>query len=529
MSAHPPIRRALISTSDKSGVVAFARQLAVLNVELIATGGTAALLKQHQLPVKEIEEVTGFPEILGGRVKSLHPKIYAGILARRDVDEPILEKLDIRSIDLVVVNLYPFAKVTQQANCDINTAIEHIDIGGPTLLRAGAKNYASVTVIVNPDDYKNVLTQLQHNNGQTNLATRLQLAQKAFAHVAEYDQRIANYLKNAVTAPCTSSNNDETSASSSWPPIYAPQFKKKMILRYGENPQQAAAFYSDSSTGGLANAQLHQGKPLSFNNLLDSHSALACLAEFDETACVIIKHMTPCGVATHPDQQQAYLRALATDPVSAFGGIIALNSTLTTKTAASILQRQFVEVILAPSIDPEALTLLASKPNLRVLSVTPATDKNWSLRSISGGLLVQQPDQNPLDLSQLQTVSKRSPSNSETTDLLFAWRIVKHVKSNAIVYAKEQTTFGIGSGQTSRVFSAEIAILKAQRAKLNLAGAVMASDAFFPFADSVEVAAKAGIHCIIQPGGSKRDKEVIAAANAANIAMVFTHKRHFCH
>ena len=511
----PAIKTALLSTSDKTHLVEFAQALHELHIEILATGGTAKILRDHHIPITDVSDYTGFPEIMDGRVKTLHPKIHGGLLARRGQDDKVLAEHAINPIDLVAVNLYPFQK-TIQNGCTLPEAIEQIDIGGPTMLRSAAKNHEFVTVVIDPNDYNTVIDEIK-NKGQTSPTTRRKLANKVFQHTASYDQAIANYL--------TDQNEKPNHLSLNWP--------KKMDLRYGENPQQSAALYinPNAAPGGIAQAQLLQGKPLSYNNLADSDAALAMVRALpkDQPACVIVKHATPCGVAQADTLITAYERALATDPVSAFGGIIAFNQELDAATSEKIIAQQFVEVVLAPSISQSALKVWSTKPNCRILACGASTeDTTPVMQSISGGLLLQDPDVVQPSI-ELNVVSQRVPTDAEWRDLQFAWRVVQFVKSNAIVYAKDGMTLGIGSGQTSRVFSAKIAALKAQEAQLDLTNAVVASDAFFPFADGVEVANHYGIRAIIQPGGSKRDAEVIAAADAADMAMVLTGIRHFRH
>ena len=521
MSSSPKIQTALISVSDKNQLLPFAEALVALGIRLLATGRTAEYLAANGLPITEISDYTGLPEMMGGRVKTLHHKIHAGILARRGVDEALLAEQQLLTIDLVVVNLYPFQQTIQDPNCTLENAIENIDIGGPTLLRGAAKNHEAVTAIIDPNDYAHVLSELQ-NSGQTTLNTRRSLAQKVFVYLSQYDGAIASYLSKQ--------NND--ASESLFPNNYQGYFTKKMDLRYGENPHQQAACYQDQSNTGLAHAEQLQGKELSFNNLLDADAALNCVQDLatDLSACVIVKHGSPCGVAIGLNQLDAYQSAYATDPSSAFGGIIAFNTPLNYLTAELILAQQFVEVILAPVIDDDVIHLLRNKPNLRVLRYKTNRDANaLSHHTISGGLLLQERDLLNVDLKQLNTVTQRAPTPTELNDLVFAWSVVKWTKSNAIVYAKNGSTLGIGTGQCSRVFSAEIAILKAREAGLELQGASMASDAFFPFADGIEIAINAGITAIIQPGGSKNDPEVIAAADKAGIAMVMTGIRHFRH
>src|SRR3990167_1639392 len=522
MQTQPPIKRALISVSNKKGIVEFAVQLHSRNIEILASGGSARLLKTHHIPVTEIADYTGFPEILDGRVKTLHPKIHAGLLARRGIDDDTLQQHAINPIDLLVVNLYPFRETIQNPSVSLSTALENVDIGGPTLLRAAAKNYQHVTAVVDPDDYELVLQALQQHNAVP-LELRLQLAQKVFAHTALYDTIIAHYLESHTTK--------ETVL---FPEIYHPAFKLQKILRYGENPHQLAAYYVDHpSKGTLANAVLLQGKPLSYNNLIDADCALHLVQalETHRAACVIVKHATPCGVAQAENAIKAYKNAYRCDSESAFGGIIAINHPLTEALASLILQQPFVEVLLAPAVLPDAQTRLHTKPNIRVLQYFPSTNKNapLALHSISVGLLLQQPDTFSSSMQAMRVVTKRQPTTEEWRDLCFAWRVVKFVKSNAIVFAKNEMTLGIGGGQTSRFFAAKIAVLRAEFAELSLQQTAMASDAFFPFSDSIEFAAQHNIRAIVQPGGSKRDSEVIAAANAADIAMVFTGIRHFRH
>lgn len=516
MTAKPSIKRALLSVSNKEGLAVLASELHRLGIEILATGGTAALLEKNNIPVIKIADVTGFPEIMNGRVKTLHPKIHGGLLGRRGIDDATMKEHDITPIDLLVVNLYPFQQTIAKPGTSLEDAIEQIDIGGPTMLRAAAKNHRDVTVIIDPSDYPRILEEIQ-NQGQTSPETRHQMATKAFAHTATYDTAIAEYLKDE---PPTDTKNLS--------------LNKKTELRYGENPHQSATLYTlGTAPNTLAEAKQQQGKPLSFNNLMDSEAALSCVRALDANTpgCVIVKHATPCGVAQASSLEEAYLKALATDPTSAFGGIIAFNQTLNASTAKTILEKQFAEVILAPDFEPEALALLSKKTALRALACGPASQASDSktFHSISGGLLIQDADQQIDDPSTFTIASKRKPSPQEMADLLFAWQVVRSVKSNAIVYAKDQQTLGIGTGQTSRVFSAKIAILKAEEAGLSLKSAVVASDAFFPFSDGIEVAAAAGITAVIQPGGSKRDPEVIETADRLGLAMVMTGTRHFRH
>ena len=520
------IRRALISVSDKTGILEFAQRLNKLNVDILSTGGTAKLLIENNIPVTEIADYTGFPEIMGGRVKTLHPKVHAGVLARRGVDEATLEGLQIPAIDMVVVNLYPFEQTIAKAHCTLNDAIENIDIGGPTMVRAAAKNYDGVAIVVNSTDYLSVLDELENNDGQLTRKTRFELAKKAFIHTSHYDSAICNYL--------TALDDDGDRAA--FPETFNVQLQKKQSLRYGENPHQSAAFYtlSQQSEPAVANAEQLQGKALSYNNIADTDAALECVKNFtDAPACTIVKHANPCGVAVSDSLFNAYDRAYQTDPTSAFGGIIAFNQPLDAKTAQAIIDRQFVEVIIAPGIEEQAKTILSAKANVRVLVTkpwsTPLSGSGLTLSSVNGGMLIQDRDRVGITLDDLKTVSKRQPSAQELQDLLFSWRVAKHVKSNAIVYAKDNATIGVGAGQMSRVYSARIAVIKAQDAALSVKGSVMASDAFFPFRDGLDAAAKEGVTAVIQPGGSIRDDEVIAAADEHGMAMVFTGMRHFWH
>ncbi len=516
------VKRALVSVSDKKGVVEFCEGLKALGIDILSTGGTAKLLQDNGIAVTEVSEVTGFPEIMAGRVKTLHPKIHGGILGRRGIDEAVMAQHGIEPIDLVAVNLYPFTQVIRQPDCDLSKAIENIDIGGPAMIRAAAKNHSAVGVIVDPEDYGEVLEALRLNLNVLPDVLRLELATKAFQHTASYDSAIATYLEKV--------HNPEAGL----PVVANLSLKKTRDLRYGENPHQKAALYQDGEApaGTLGHARQIQGKPLSYNNLADADAALECVKTFRETpACVIVKHANPCGVAQASSLLEAYDRAYATDPTSAFGGIIAFNQALDEETAQAIVQRQFVEVIIAPSVTREAEGVLAAKANLRVLAcgMWEQPQPELEYKRISGAMLAQEKDIAMLDREAMKAVSQRSPSETEWRDLLFAWKVVKYVKSNAIVYARDGRTIGIGAGQMSRVYSAKIAIMKAQEEGLKITGSVMASDAFFPFRDSVDSAAEAGVTAIIQPGGSIRDEEVIAAADEFGIAMVFTGMRHFRH
>jgi phosphoribosylaminoimidazolecarboxamide formyltransferase/IMP cyclohydrolase len=518
------ITHALLSVSDKTGIVEFAAGLHQRNIALLSTGGTATLLKENHIPVTDIAEFTGFPEMMAGRLKTLHPKIYAGILARSGIDESVLEQHHFERIGLVVVNLYPFEQTIEQDNCTLAQAIENIDIGGPTLLRAAAKNFDATTVIVDQQDYATVLQEIDEKQ-MTTLETRFALAKKVFAHVAKYDAAISNYFSSLPSL---------SQSPEMFPSTLTLQFQKNMALRYGENPHQKAAFYQNNDNGeiaSLSNAVQHLGKPLSYNNINDADAALECVSQFDQPACVIVKHANPCACAIGEDSLSAYQTAYSMDPVSAFGGILAFNKKLEADTLSRIISNQFAEVIIAPAITQEALDIAQQKPNLRILTVHPIDHKpqpTLDIKSVMGGMLLQERDNLPSPPS-LEVVTKRQPSEQELGDLLFAWQIVRFVKSNAIVYVKDKTTIGIGAGQMSRVFSTKIAEEKAQQAGVSIQGAVMASDAFFPFRDSIDQAASVGITAIIQPGGSIRDAEVIAAANEHNIAMIFTHIRHFRH
>jgi phosphoribosylaminoimidazolecarboxamide formyltransferase/IMP cyclohydrolase len=529
-----PIRRALLSVSDKTGLVDFARFLASRGVELLSTGGTARLLREAGLAVKDVSEHTGFPEMMDGRVKTLHPKVHGGILGRRGVDDAVMAEHGIAPIDLVVVNLYPFAEATAKPGCSYEDAVENIDIGGPTMVRAAAKNHRDVTIVVNPADYAGVQAEIEAQGG-VSAATRLDLAVRAFEHTAAYDGMIANYFGRRVPA-----HSAAPVAEASWekpadfPRTFNIQVEKYMDLRYGENPHQRAAFYVEANApaGSIARATQFQGKELSYNNIADTDAALECVKQFEAPACVIVKHANPCGVAVGENILAAYDRAYQTDPESAFGGIIAFNRPLDGATARAIVERQFVEVIIAPEVTPEALQVTAAKKNVRVLAcgLWGEDDKGrLDYKRVAGGLLVQDLDQGMISAADLKVVSQRIPTEAELRDLLFAWKVAKYVKSNAIVYAKDDATIGIGAGQMSRVNSARIAAIKAEHAGLEVKGAVMASDAFFPFRDGIDSAAAAGITAVIHPGGSMRDEEVIAAANEHGMAMVFTGMRHFRH
>ena len=520
-----PIRRALISVFDKDGILDFAKGLAGAGVEILSSGGTARLLGENGVAVTKVSDYTGSPEMLDGRVKTLHPKIHGGILALRDVDGHLadLERNDIGTIDLVVVNLYPFERTARSEGASPADVIEMIDIGGPTMVRAAAKNHAHVGIVGDPQDYKRVLKQVASESALTDTLRR-ELAVKAFRHTADYDAAVHAWLSRL--------DNDDAPAEGDLPGRLSVDFVKVQDLRYGENPHQQAAFYRDQqpAAGSLAAANQHQGKALSFNNIADSDAALQCVRQFNEPACVIVKHANPCGVAVDNSILGAYQRAFSTDPTSAFGGIIAFNRRLDAETARAIIDKQFVEVIVAPEIDQQALEALAGKTNVRVLETGQPADANeLDIRKVSGGMLVQSADDGMIDESDLKVVSDKKPTPEQIADMMFAWRVAKFVKSNAIVFCKDGMTIGVGAGQMSRVYSTKIAAIKAGDENLEVAGSVMASDAFFPFRDGIDAAAETGIAAIIQPGGSMRDDEVIAAANEHGLAMVFTGMRHFRH
>lgn len=525
-----PIRRALISVSDKTGIVDFAKKLAQRGVDILSTGGTAKLLADAGVKVTEVSDYTGFPEMMSGRVKTLHPKVHGGILGRRGIDDEVMAKHDIKPIDLVVVNLYPFAATVAKPNCTIELAIENIDIGGPTMVRSAAKNFKDVAIIVNAKNYDRVIAEMDANNGSLTYETRFDLSIAAFEHTAKYDGMIANYFGTMV--PSYGIKEEETEASK-FPRTFNAQFIKKQDMRYGENGHQKAAFYveEDNKNSSISTANQLQGKALSYNNISDTDAALECVKEFKEPACVIVKHANPCGVALGKDIFEAYTKAFATDPTSAFGGIIAFNQKLDGKTAQKIIENQFCEVIIAPEVSEEAKQAVSAKKNIRLLECGYWEGRVAALeyKRVTGGLLVQEADTSFVKREDIKVVTKLAPTDEELDELLFAMKVVKYTKSNAIVYTRDRQTVGIGAGQMSRVFSAEIACIKAEREGLSIAGSVMASDAFFPFRDSVDAAAKAGIKCIIQPGGSIRDQECIDAANEHGMVMVFTGMRHFRH
>lgn len=516
------VKRALISVSDKTGIVEFAQALVAQGVELLSTGGTYRLLQENNIAVVEVSQYTGFPEMMDGRVKTLHPKIHGGILARRGQDDEIMAQHGIDAIDMVVVNLYPFEQTVANPDCSLEDAIENIDIGGPTMVRAAAKNNAFVNIVVNASDYGTIVEEMQANNGATSQATRFDLAIKAYEHTAAYDGAIANYFGRKVPG-----------GNENFPRTFNSQFTKTQDMRYGENSHQNSAFYVEKNApaGSISSASQLQGKELSYNNIADTDAALETVKLFDEPACVIVKHANPCGVAVAQNIGKAYELAFATDPESAFGGIIAFNRELDAATAKAICDKQFVEVIIAPSISSEARSAVAEKKNVRLLECGEwgAAEPSFDFKRVNGGLLVQDRDLGLVTASDLKVVTKRQPSEEEIRDLLFTWKVAKMVKSNAIVYAKDGQTIGVGAGQMSRVNSARIAAIKAEHAGLEVKGSCMASDAFFPFRDGIDNAAKAGISCVIQPGGSIRDEEVIAAADEAGMAMVFTGMRHFRH
>ena len=518
------ISRALLSVSDKTGIVELAKALHASGVSLLSTGGTAKTLIDAGIKVTEVSEVTGFPEIMDGRVKTLHPKIHGAILARRDIDADVMSEHDIVGIDLVVVNLYPFRETIAKPGCTLTDAIENIDIGGPAMIRAAAKNYKDVAVVTDPADYAGITESLAGTGISDQM--RFELSAKAFTHTAKYDEAVSAFLVRQQPG--------QQQPDSIFNQSLQLQLDKIQDLRYGENPHQKAAFYRHGAAGakGIANGKQLQGKELSFNNIADSDAALECVTQFSEPACVIVKHANPCGVAIAGDLLQAYEKAYKTDPVSAFGGIIAFNRELDANTATQIVERQFVEVLLVPGVQPDALAVLASKPNIRVLQVDTSQSDNQLrpvYQSVNGGMLVQQCDAEVVTAGALKIATSLAPTDDQIRDLLFAWQVVQFVKSNAIVFCKDGATIGVGAGQMSRVYSAKIAAIKANDVELEIASSVMASDAFFPFRDTVDQAAEYGAKAIIQPGGSMRDDESIEAANEHGIAMVFTGIRHFRH
>lgn len=525
------IRSALLSVSDKNGIVAFAKALHDQGIKLISTGGTAKLLAENNLPVVEVSTLTKFPEMLDGRVKTLHPMVHGGLLARRDFPQHMtaLKEHGIDTIDMLVINLYPFNETVAKADCSFEDAVENIDIGGPAMLRAAAKNHQDVTVLISPDDYAPVLAEIKANNNTVSYKTNLALAKKVFAHTAQYDGAIANYLSAL-------GDDLDHKSRSAFPETLHLAFEKVQEMRYGENPHQSAAFYRDiyPVDGALANYKQLQGKELSYNNIADADAAWECVKSFTgdvggAAACVIIKHANPCGVAVGANALEAYQKAFKTDPSSAFGGIIALN-TLCDGAAAEAISKQFVEVLIAPSFSEEARAIFAAKQNVRLLEIPlGAAFNTFDFKRVGGGLLVQSPDAKNVLENEMRVVSKRLPTPSEMHDMMFAWRVAKFVKSNAIVYCANGMTLGIGAGQMSRVDSARMASIKAENAGLSLKGSAVASDAFFPFRDGLDVVVNGGASCAIQPGGSMRDDEIIAAANEHGIAMIFTGTRHFRH
>ena len=524
MSDLKKVSRALISVSDKTGIVEFAKALTDQGVEILSTGGTFRLLTENSIPATEVSDYTGFPEMMDGRVKTLHPKVHGGILGRRGTDNQVMEQHGIKPIDMVVVNLYPFAATVADPDCTLPNAIENIDIGGPTMVRSAAKNHKDVAIVVNASDYQSVLEEMQANDGQLDYGTRYQLMVKAFEHTAAYDGMIANHF----------GARDTDNQARNFSDTYNVQYLKTQDMRYGENPHQNAAFYVEANPAeaSVATAKQLQGKELSFNNIADTDAALESVKQFDQPACVIVKHANPCGVAVATDINTAYQLAFATDPESAFGGIIAFNRELDAATASAICEKQFVEVIIAPSVSAEAVEAVAAKKNVRLLECGSWGDQrpqDFDYKRVNGGLLIQDRDNGMVEEKDLKVVSERVPSDDEMSDMLFAWKVAKMVKSNAIIYAKNNQTIGVGAGQMSRINSARIAGIKAEHAGLEVKGAVMASDAFFPFRDGIDNAAEAGISCVIQPGGSMRDDEVIAAANEHGMSMVFTGMRHFRH
>ncbi len=517
-----PVKRALISVSDKTGIVDFAKALHQQGVEILSTGGTFRLLTGQGIPAVEVSDYTGFAEMMDGRVKTLHPKVHGGILGRRGQDDAVMSEHGIQAIDMVVVNLYPFEQTVARPDCTLEDAVENIDIGGPTMVRAAAKNHAWVNIVVNAGDYPALLAEMQANDGCTRLQTRFDLAVKAYEHTAAYDGAIANYFGRRVPG----GNTD-------FPRTFNSQFHQVQSLRYGENSHQKSAFYIEKNPapGTIATARQLQGKELSYNNIADTDAALETVKLFDAPTCVIVKHANPCGVASGENLQAAYERAFDTDPESAFGGIIAFNRELDVATARTIVEKQFVEVIIAPSVADGVSDVVAAKKNVRLLVCgawgEPAQD--FDFKRVAGGLLVQDRDHGTVGATDLKVVTKTAPTEAQLRDLLFTWKVAKMVKSNAIVYGRDNATVGVGAGQMSRVNSARIAAIKAEHAGLEVKGSVMASDAFFPFRDGIDNAAAAGVAAVIQPGGSMRDDEVIAAADEHGIAMVFTGMRHFRH
>ena len=520
------IQSALISVSDKTGLVEFAKELAAMNVSILSTGGTAELLKKNGIAVTEVADYTGFPEMMDGRVKTLHPKVHGGILARRDMASHMdaIAKHGINTIDMVVVNLYPFQQTVAKADCTLEDAIENIDIGGPAMLRSAAKNYRDVAVVCDPADYADIIAEMKKNDGSLSTDTKFELSKKTFSHTAQYDGAIANYM-SSLKADKKHQNRK------AYPEILNLQFEKVQDMRYGENPHQSAAFYreKDIEPGTLASYRQLQGKELSYNNISDADAAWECVKNFDEPACVIIKHANPCGVAVGKDLLDAYQKALQTDPEAAFGGIIAFNGELDARTSEEV-SKLFVEVLIAPSFTEEAKSIFNRKKNLRLLEISLGKNNNaFDMKRVGGGLLVQSPDIVDVIATDLKIVTKQQPTPQQMADMLFASKVVKFVKSNAIVFCGNGMALGIGAGQMSRVDAARTATMKAENAGMSLKGSVVASDAFIPFRDGLDIVANAGATAVIQPGGSVRDPEVIAAADEHGIAMVFTSIRHFRH
>ena len=514
------IKNALISVSNKDQLELLTQSLNELGINIISTGGTASFIDNLGIKVKKVSDITGFPEIMDGRVKTLHPKIYGGLLNRKEIDDATQEEHSIQNIDLIIVNLYPFENTIAREDCNDDMAIENIDIGGPAMIRASAKNFYTKTIVTDPNDYDLIIKELKMNSGSTSFEVRKNLSLKAFRYTADYDESIYNYFN-------TKNNNSSQKKTID---MHLSQIKE---LRYGENPHQKAGLYTqgETSESSLTGAHVYQGKPLSYNNLLDANTALRCVQSFNEPSCVIVKHVNPCGVATDDNLMNAYDKAFKTDPESAFGGVISVNREVDYKLAKKIIDNQFLELIIAPSFDNQALEIFSIKKNIRVISIKSFAKNaiDFQIQSIDGGFLIQEDDSKDIDINNLKVVTKKKPSNSEIQDMIFAWTVGKYVKSNAIVFAKNNQTIGIGAGQMSRVNSAKIASLKAIDANLGTKGCVMASDGFFPFSDSIAMASDYGISSIIQPGGSIRDNEVIAEADANNISMVFTGIRHFRH
>lgn len=533
MQEQRPIQRALISVSDKTGIVEFAQGLMQRGVQILSTGGTAKLLLENGLAVTEVSDYTQFPEMMDGRVKTLHPKVHGGILGRRGIDDEVMAQHQIAPIDMVVVNLYPFAQTVAKPDCTLEDAVENIDIGGPTMVRSAAKNHKDVAIVVNNADFNAILAEMDQNENSLTFATRFDLAIKAFEHTAQYDAMIANYFGRLVKPYQGAEEEELANPCGQFPRTLNLNFIRKQTMRYGENSHQNAAFYVEKELkeASVSTATQLQGKALSYNNIADTDAALECVKEFTQPACVIVKHANPCGVALGKDLLEAYNRAYQTDPISAFGGIIAFNRELDAETAKAIIDRQFVEVIIAPIVSTTAKEVLKAKKNVRVLECGEWQQRQPRLdfKRVNGGLLVQEADLGMVELADLKVVSKRQPTQQELQDLLFCWKVAKYVKSNAIVYAKNNQTIGIGAGQMSRVYSAKIAGIKAEDEGLEVKGTVMASDAFFPFRDGIDAAAKVGVTCVIHPGGSIRDQEVIDAADEHNMVMVLTGMRHFRH